>query len=128
MTSIDSHHNCKNEHWAPYIRWLRPRFGVRALLIVILGCCVLLAWIGARWRWIEQQKQIVMSLEPFGPGTVFSRGEVVVLSLKRTELRDEDLKNVGRLTALEQLDLENTQIADAGVAHLVSLKNLRYLA
>ena len=67
---------------------------------------------------MEEQKQILASLDRFGPGTVFSRGEVVVLSLKSSEIRDDDLRNVGRLKSLEQLDLEYTKITDAGVRYL----------
>src|SRR5262245_25515125 len=105
-----------------------PRFGLRAFLIAILAYCVVLTWLGSRWRALEEQKHILTSLDRFVPGTVFSRGEVVVLSLKSTEIHDEDLRSVGKLTSLEQLDLEYTKITDAGIAHLVGLKNLRYLS
>src|SRR6476620_9957649 len=107
-------------------RW--PRFGLRAFLAAILAYCVVLTWLGSRWRALEEQKHILASLDRFVPGTVFSRGEVVVLSLKSTEIHDEDLRYVGRLKSLETLDLENTKITDDGVAHLAGLKNLRYLS
>src|SRR5262249_7409220 len=105
-----------------------PRFGLRAFLVAILAYCVVLTWLGSRWRALEEQKHILTSLDRFVPGTVFSRGEVVVLSLKSTEIQDDDLRNVGKLKSLEVLDLESTKITDAGIAHLASLKNLRYLS
>ena len=36
-----------------------PRFGLRTLLIIVLAYCVLLTWFGARWRSLEEQKQIL---------------------------------------------------------------------
>src|SRR5688572_2313281 len=104
------------------------RFGMRTLLIMIVGYCVLLAWLGMRWRWRETQQQILASLESFGPGTVVSGGDVVVLSLQSTEIRDDDLVHVGRLSSLEQLDLQYTKITDRGVQHLTGLSQLRYLS
>ncbi len=109
-------------------KWHLPRFGMCALLIIILGYCVLLALLGMRWRWHETQQQILASLESFGPGTVISGGNVVVLSLQSTEIRDDDLVHVGRLSSLEQLDLQYTKITDRGVQHLTGLSELRYLS
>src|SRR5689334_15998296 len=100
-------------------RW--PHFGLRAFLVAILAYCVVLTWLGSRWRALEEQKHILTSLDRFVPGTVFSRGEVVVLSLKSTEIHDDDLRNIGKLKSLEQLDLESTKITDAGIAHLAGL-------
>src|SRR5687767_5687673 len=93
-------------------KWRFPRFGMRTLLAAVLAYCFLLAWLGVRWRWLETQKQILASLESFGPGTVMSGGDVVVLSLQSTEIRDDDLVHVGRLSSLEQLDLQYTKITD----------------
>src|SRR6185369_117320 len=119
----------QSEKVAPAPRqWRLPRFSLRTLFTVVLVCCVLLCWVGARWRSLEEQRRILGSLERFGPGTVSSRGDVVVLSLKSTEIHDDDLRNVGQLNSLEQLDLEYTKITDSGIAHLAGLKNLRYLS
>ena len=107
--------------------WRLPRFGLRTLLTVIVAYCCLLCWIGARWRSLEEQKKVLATLERFSPGIVSSRGDVVVLSLKSTEIHDDDLRNVGQLKSLEVLDLEYTKITDTGIAHLAGLKNLRYL-
>src|SRR5262245_733482 len=103
--AIDSHQStCETE--GPVFFGIRPRFGLRALLLFVFALAVILTWAGARWRALQEQKRILTSLDGFSPGTVFSRGEVVVLSLKSTEIHDEDLRSVGRLSSLEQLDLE----------------------
>jgi hypothetical protein len=105
-----------------------PRFGLRTLLVLVLAYCCALTWYGMRWRWIEEQQEILASLDRLQPGVVMNGSDVVVLTLKGTEVRDDDLRNVGRLTALEVLDLEYTKITDAGVRHLAGLKHLRNLS
>src|SRR4051794_16835457 len=101
-----------NANDSPGICRRLPRYGLRALLIVVVAYCLVLTWIGARWRLLEAQKHVLASLERFVPGTVFSRGEVVVLSLKSSEIHDGDLRYVGWLKSLEQLDLESTKITN----------------
>jgi hypothetical protein len=105
-----------------------PRFRLRTLLIAVLAYCCLMTWLGVQWRWREAQQRILSSLERLQPGVVSSGGDVVVLSLKSSEIRDEDLRHVGQLSSLEQLDLEYTKITDAGMHHLEGLKKLRYLS
>ncbi len=52
---------------------------------------------------------------------------IVWLDLARSQVTDEGMKTVGRMTALERLHLENTAITDSGIARLASLPNLEYL-
>ncbi len=47
------------------------------------------------------------------------------IRLKDTQLTDDGLKHVGRLTGLKFLDLQRTRITDAGIKHLANLKELR---
>jgi hypothetical protein len=52
---------------------------------------------------------------------------VVFVSLRDTMALDDDLKVVAKLPALENLDLTNTQVTGAGLAHLRGLRNLQHL-
>src|SRR5262245_35616178 len=79
------------------LRWHWPRYRLRTLLSLILIYCLLLTWFGIRWRWQDAQREILRSLDRFGPSVVSSGGDIVVLSLKGTEIRDVDLRNVGKL-------------------------------
>ncbi len=105
-----------------------PRFRLRTLLVLVLAYCCVLTWYGMRWRWLEEQREILASLDRLQPGIVMNGSDVVVLTLKGTEVRDDDLRNVGRLTSLEVLDLEYTKIGDAGIRHLAGLTKLRHLS
>ncbi len=54
-------------------------------------------------------------------------GNVVWLNLKGTQITDEGLAAVGKLTALKKLHLELTKIGDDGLRHLAPLQELEYL-
>jgi len=49
------------------------------------------------------------------------------LDLARSQVTDEGMEVVGRMTALERLHLENTEVTDAGIAKLAGLTELEYL-
>jgi len=53
---------------------------------------------------------------------------VVLVGLGETKVTDDDLKILGKLPNLENLDLSKTRITSAGLAHLRGLKNLRVLS
>src|SRR5687767_6696917 len=93
----------QSEPASPAEKWHWPRYRLRTLLVLVLVYCVLLTWYGIRWRWQEAQQEILRSLDRFGPSVVSSGGDVVVLSLEGTEIRDGDLRNVGKLSSLEVL-------------------------
>ncbi len=52
---------------------------------------------------------------------------IVWLNLSRTAISDDDLKTVGQLTNLLRLRLDQTEITEAGIAHLTNLQQLEYL-
>ena len=52
---------------------------------------------------------------------------LVDLDLAKLNLKDDDLKNIAKLTNLQRLHLENNPVGDAGLAHLKGLVNLEYL-
>ncbi len=51
-------------------------------------------------------------------------GDIQVLGLDATDVDDDGLRHVGRLTGLRILSLEQTRISDAGVQHLSGLTGL----
>jgi len=60
-------------------------------------------------------------LEKLPPDSLFK------LSLRKLEVKDEQLKHVAHLTGLEELDLEDSDITDKGLENLCALKKLRTL-
>ncbi len=50
-----------------------------------------------------------------------------VLNLEGTDVDDEQLRHVGRLTGLRMLNLEETRITDRGIQHLANLRQLQRL-
>jgi thiol-disulfide isomerase/thioredoxin/Leucine-rich repeat (LRR) protein len=53
--------------------------------------------------------------------------DLAVLNCGRTDVTDEGLGHIGRLTGLLILDLESSPISDAGTGHLAGLKKLRFV-
>jgi hypothetical protein len=53
---------------------------------------------------------------------------VILVSLRESKVTDDDLKILAKLPYLENLDLTNTRVSSAGLAHLKGLKNLRVLS
>jgi hypothetical protein len=53
--------------------------------------------------------------------------QIVDLNLARTQVTDEVLKEVAKLSNLESLNLAQTQVTDAGIAYLKSMAKLKYL-
>ncbi len=49
------------------------------------------------------------------------------LNLEGTDVNDEQLRHVGKLTGLRMLRLERTRITDSGIQHLVDLKKVQHL-
>ncbi|MEE2843483.1 MAG: hypothetical protein VX761_03140, partial [Planctomycetota bacterium] len=52
---------------------------------------------------------------------------LTTLNLDQTQVGDEGLIQVGKLTTLKNLILRSTQITDDGVEHLLTLTNLEAL-
>jgi hypothetical protein len=59
---------------------------------------------------------------------LFSDGEVRQLNFVGTEVEDSDLATVALFPRLQRLLLGATRVTDAGMRHLVGLKNLGYLS
>lgn len=59
---------------------------------------------------------------------LFADGDVKQLNFVGTEVEDDDLATVALFPRLQRLLLGATRVTDAGMRHLVGLKNLEYLS
>lgn len=56
-----------------------------------------------------------------------AKEQIVWLNLSRSTITDDGLQTVGQLPNLLKLRLDQTEVTDAGIAHLTNLKQLEYL-
>lgn len=77
---------------------------------------------------VEQQRHITLtgSNQPDYAELKF-QSDVVVLQMANADVTDEALQNLAGMTKLEELDLNDTQITDAGLAILKELPVLKIL-
>ena len=72
----------------------------------------------------ETQEEIIAAIEKLG-GEFFGGGKM--LDLADTQITDAGLAHLAGLTELKTLSLDGTQITDAGLVHLKGLKGLEKL-
>jgi hypothetical protein len=76
----------------------------------------------------QSDAEAVRELDPFDPAYLLnSEGRIVKLRLTDRHLTMAALKAVGKLTALEVLNLDRSDVADEGIAQLKDLPKLRHL-
>ena len=77
------------------------------------------------------QKNAITAIQNLGGDAISSHGHVVEVSLKLSAITDAGLEQLTEhlkgLTSLRSLDLNNTQVTDAGLEHLKGLTNLATL-
>jgi hypothetical protein len=127
-------------------RWLQ--FSIRTLLVLVMLLCVALS------MWVvpaERRRRAVAAVEALGGAVIFvdrhkinesssivfirrwlphayvDEAEVVDFNFSDTEVTDAGLAHLQGLASLQGLDLSNTQVTDAGLAHLQQLKSIRWL-
>lgn len=71
---------------------------------------------------IEKMRALQADIE------LFADGEVRQLNFVGTEVEDDDLATVALFSRLQRLLLGATRVTDAGMRHLVGLKNLEYIS
>lgn len=71
---------------------------------------------------IEKMRALQADIE------LFADGDVRQLNFVGTEVEDDDLATVALFSRLQRLLLGATRVTDAGMRHLVGLKNLEYLS
>ena len=128
----------------PKRRWMQVSLRT-VFVFVTLFCVALSLWLVPA----ERRRRPVAAIEASG-GKVFFVGsqtanessplallrrwlpkpyldQVCSVYLGNTQVTDAGLAHLKGLTALQGLDLENTQVTDAGLAHLKGLTRLRFL-
>ena len=108
-----------------------------AVAVVVLFAAVgsLVAWPAyKRHRAIQEIERLSGEVlrEPVGPKWLSRWGirvtHVNIVALDGTEITDDGLKHLSSLTDLEWLFLNNTKISDGGLKHLSGLTNLEVLS
>ena len=136
-------------------RW-RFQFSIRSLLVLTVAVAVPSSWLAVETRVAKMQEEAVAAIRELGSSVdydwqVDANGRalqnaqppepawlrnllgddffeaVVDANLKETDITDAGLAHLAELTQLRSLSLNDTQIADAGLAHLVGLTQLQWL-
>jgi hypothetical protein len=134
-------------------RPVRLTFNLKTMLATTLVICIFSGYIGHRIRDSRQQKSLISKLEReglSGVSAMFSHGsaisleaygrvtnedliilrglpDIALLNLEDTEISDAGLVHFEGLTELRILVLRGCDITDAGLRHLIGLKRLNYL-
>jgi hypothetical protein len=66
---------------------VRIRYRLRSLLLLTVGLCIVMAVAGSRLRSIESQRRELAALSGHAPGTVMAGHNVVLLSLRSSDIR-----------------------------------------
>ena len=123
-------------------RWLQ--FSLRTLLTVMLGACLLMAWVAHKRGEAAQQRRAYQLIRDkhgesnFGPESArppwlqWILGEDVTgdggcVEIGGSDLNDADLAQLTSLRQIRRLSLNGTQVTDRGLVHLKKLSHLRYL-
>jgi uncharacterized protein YjhX (UPF0386 family) len=100
-------------------------------LIPWLLALLLCAGCGGRKKIDPQERQAVAEIQARGGRVEYDETKsvrtVIRVDFAGTNIDDEALEHVQRLTSLETLDLKGTQVTDKGLALLKGLKNLKAL-
>ena len=135
---------------SPKRRWFR--FSLRTLLVVVVLLCLPLGWFAARLRDAERQRKAVEAIRAAGGAVKYDYQEaggwgaepnapawlrevvgddffsdVVEVHLLGTTFGDESMEHLKRLTNLNGLGLNDTQVTDAGLDHIKRLPSLEAL-
>lgn len=137
---------------ALYFRW-RFQFSIRSLLVMTIAVAIPFSWLAVEMKKARRQRVVVAAIEKLGggvrydyvftppwgfemPGPVWLRKLVGsdffanVEGVHFYEMSEMDiaLPYLRELPQLWELQLENTQVTDAGLDHLKGLTQLRWLS
>lgn len=108
-------------------RW--PRFTLRALLLAITACVIVMAWLTVSARQAQRQREAALRFMELGATLGYSqgdRGNVTLIAFSDyTDLSDEDLMRLDALPHLQTLWLNVSQVTDQGLSHLAAASRLR---
>ena len=106
---------------------------MRVLLALVLLVGTLLGWLGIRVKRIRQQQRIVARFDEYNPYAEYRDGYVVKLVFpwdpfaSRGGPNDEELVDVKGFIRLEYLDLNSSNLTDAGLFSIKDVKTLKTL-
>jgi hypothetical protein len=96
--------------------------------VALLGCGGKPRDVSAAASKARSDAEVIRALEPFDPWYLLNKeGRVVKLRLTDRHLTSAALTLVGKLTALERLGLDRTDLTDEGLAQLKDLQNLSFI-
>lgn len=108
-------------------RW--PRFTLRALLLAITACAIVLAWVTVSARQAQRQREAALRFMELGATLGYDqgdRGNVTLIAFSDyTNLCDEDLTGLDALPHLQTLWLNVSHVTDQGLSHLAAVPRLR---
>lgn len=105
----------------------RPfQFSLGTLFLFVLAVAATASWFGLRHRIYREQWAAVAEFEAFEPQVSFRGLYVVTLDFSACPKTpaDVDLAPLARLDKLEDLDLTDCPVTDAGLRHLAKLRRL----
>ena len=104
----------------------RYQFRLRTLLLLMLVASAAFGWVAIERQVRRQEDAVLAKYERFGPRVHRFGNGVEDLDFSRcsARLHDDDLVYLKDLPQLQNLNLENTSITDAGLEHLESLRQI----
>jgi hypothetical protein len=130
---------------APKLRWYQ--FHLRSLFVAMTLACIGMSWVGVKMQQARRQKEAVEEIKKLGgdvsydyqidaTGMWIQGGQpsnpmwlrsllgddlftnVFIVQLDDTQVTDAGLEHLKGLTQLQELDLASTQVTDAGLENL----------
>jgi len=105
------------------------RFSLRTLMIVGVLLSLLLGWVGIECQKIRQERRSLEHLSEFQQGVAYRRLHVVTLRIGANTggPNDDDLVHLKRFGRLEHLQVESSNVTDAGLRHIREIAGLKQL-
>ncbi len=107
-------------------RWYQYHLWHLFLLMTVVA--IPCSWLSCKIQKAKRQKEAVEAIEELG-GWVFvdSKSRALVVTLEGSQIADAELAHLEDLTQVKNLHLNGTQITDAGLEHLKCMKELEFL-
>ncbi|PHR86364.1 MAG: hypothetical protein COA78_38045 [Blastopirellula sp.] len=105
------------------------RFSMRTLFILVTLHCVVLVPLSMKLYQARQQRLAVAEIQKLGGRVHLNQtGTVNQVDLRNTKITDAGLEHLKGLTSLTSLNLDGTQVTDAGLESLNGLTSLKGLS
>jgi uncharacterized repeat protein (TIGR04138 family) len=109
-----------------------PRFGLKALLILVTLVCLGAGWFGWRWRFAKFQEQLVAEIRDNGGAAYYNssqsrpfgndfHADIAAISLTDARLTADLAARMARLKRLQNIQLDACEIQPGALEHLARL-------